>query len=140
MFSIPFFALSQDVDVEDNKILVDKKEYAGIEKDGCKSPAFCQFNVTSLSGKKVLVVVFREYKDIKEIKPSNPNGRVIYYEFIFLESKKKAEIAWVGGKTEKVAKAIVKEKLFKDGELDEAAVEEFVTVNGTNFSDKRPSF
>lgn len=130
---------AQKVEVDKaHRLTVDGQLYAFIEKDGCGfgSPT-CGFTVQDSSGKKVLVIRLEEFNDLAERKPSNTQGRVTYLSFVFLESKQKAEIGLFSLKTEKVAKMIVKNELFKDGKLNQEAVDNFVLINGTPFSKRR---
>ncbi len=131
-------SIAQKVDVGDDHIItVDKQNYAMIDREGCGMfEAECKFNVFDLDSTKQIVIMFRSYKDYMEIKPANKEGIVRYCEFVFLKSKKKAEVGSVFLKSAKMAKIIVKANLFIDGKLDEAAVDEFVTINGTPFSDR----
>jgi hypothetical protein len=140
MFFYSSSLLAQDVSYEKDKIFVDDKEYATMEKTGCKAFSVeCRYDLLNFSGSKEIVIVLRDYKDPREITTANKDGRVLYFEFVFLRSKQKAEIAFTGLKSEKLAKVIVKAKLFKDGQLDEKAVDEFVLINGTKFSERARS-
>jgi len=137
LLSLPLAALAQKVNVDKktNMVTVDKVYSFKIDRFDCGIGATnCHFDVSDTSGTKVLRINFREFKSFAERNASNPEGRIVYYEFVFLTSKTKAEINFVGGKEEKVAKAIVKNNLFLNGKLNEKAVEEFVLVNGTPFS------
>ena len=57
-------------------------------------------------------------------------------EFVFPETKQKAEIVFPGIKSEKVGKVIVKNGLIKDGALDQKAIDDFVFNAGTPYSDR----
>jgi hypothetical protein len=71
-----------------------------------------------------------------ERKSSNPEGIVRYYEYIFLVAKTKAEVEFLYIKEEKVAKSILKNNLIVNGKLNDKAVEEFILVHGTAFSER----
>jgi len=96
----------------------------------------CHFDVFDIDGNKVIRINYREFNSPVEISSSNPKGTVRYYEFIFLESKQKAEIKYAGISSEKVAKRIVSGNLIVNGKLDIKAVDEFVLTNGTPFSER----
>ncbi len=129
---------AQKVDVDDNDfITVDGKAYAKIERDGCGFAQDCKFYVSDTTGKKQIVIRIDEYNDPTKIQASNPKGRVVYFEFTFLESKQKAEVDVIGVKTIKVAKYVVKNELFKDGMISKEGVDNFVLINGTDFSKRK---
>jgi hypothetical protein len=131
-------AFSQKIESTDEKIMVDGKEYASYTKDGCKTfSQTCKVELSDLFGSKELIVMYRNFNDYSKVEAANPKGNVNYYEFIFLKSKKKAEIPFPGVKLSKLFKEIVKAGLFKDGKIDQNAIEEFILVNGTAFSDRQ---
>ncbi len=96
----------------------------------------CHFDVFDLEGNKLIRINFRSFKSPVEVSKYNKDGTVSYYEFIFLESKQKAEIAFMSINSEKLARSILSNKLMVDGKLNHSAVEEFILVNGTPFSDR----
>lgn len=137
----PLCCAAQKVEVNKDKIMVDEAEYAIIEKDGCGAfSETCEFNIKNLAGKKVIVVKSLSMTDPNKKDAGNPDGTVHYLQFIFLESKQKAETndpALLMLKPKDVAKLIVKAELFKTGELDAEAVSNFVLTKGTAYSDRK---
>jgi len=102
-----------------------------IEKFDCGFGAVdCHFDVFDLSGNKVMRVNLRDYNSVMQVSKSNPQGRVVYYEVIFLPTREICEVDFAGIKTEKVARMIGKAQLFQDGALNLKAAEEFVLVHG----------
>ncbi len=141
LFLLPFLSYAQktkiDINEETNEVSVDGTASFKLEKVDCGfAGTNCHFIAYDLAGTKVFSINLRSYNSPTEITSSNPKGTVHYYEYIFFESKQKAEIQYVGIKTEKVAKNIVTNKLFSDGKLDPKSVDEFVLSNGTPFADK----
>ena len=137
----PLYCTAQKIDVSKDKITVDETDYALIEKDGCGVlSSTCEYNVKNLAGKKVLLVKELDMKDPDKKDAGNPDGTVHYLQFIFLESKQKAETenpALLMLKAKDVAKLIVKAELFKSGELDAEAVSNFVQSKGTPYTDRK---
>ena len=102
-----------------------------IEKFDCGFGAVdCHFDIFDLSGNKVMRVNLRDYNSVMQVSKSNPQGRVVYYEVIFLPTREICEVDFAGIKTEKVARMIGKAQLFQDGALNLKAAEEFVLVHG----------
>lgn len=136
----PAIAYTQKVEIEKNKILVDNKEWAGFAKEGgCDLLAnICNIELSSLSGKKEIVVRMLSFKDWKEVSRYNKEGTVWYWEFTFLSSRQKADmlVRYNSKKDEKLAKDLVKAGFFKDGEIDPTAVDNFVLINGTKLSQR----
>lgn len=132
-------AAAQDVDVKDNAVLADGITFLRYEKEGCKMfSSTCVYNISDTAGKKEIVIQGKWYNDWAERKQSNPEGKVAYYEVVFLASGKKAELKHMGiGSEKKLMKTLVKAKLFENGQLNQKAVDEFVLVNGTPFSERR---
>lgn len=122
---------------ETNLVLVDNKPSFKLEKVDCGFGAVdCHFDVFDLTGKKVLRINLREFNSPVEVSQSNPKGRVVYYEFVFLDSKQKTELDFMGIKSEKVAKSLAKYQLFADGVLNTKSVDEFVLSHGTPFAER----
>jgi hypothetical protein len=139
LFLFPLMTIAQKVKHNDktNEMTADGVTVFKIERTGCGfAMSDCHFDVYDMEGNKVLRVNYREFKSPVERNASNPEGIVRYYEFIFLKSGKKAEIGHMGMKEEKVAKSIIKNKLFAEGKLDDKAVDEFVLVQGTRYSER----
>ena len=122
---------------KDNKILVDGTEIATIEKDGCGFSATCTYYVRNSEGKTLITVMFLSFKDSREIKQSNPDGKVFYYRLSFADERGVAEVAYTTPSSKSVAKIIVKAKLIKDNELDDYEVRQFIQVHGTRYSDRQ---
>lgn len=99
-------------------------------------PGIYNYYIKSLDGKKLAFLKFQDYHDPKEISSANPNGRVSYYEVTFLESNQIAEIM-VYARQIKMAEYIVKLNLVKNGEITPEAEQEFIMVNGREYSRKR---
>ena len=130
VMALPLCGMSQKIKVDNNKIFVDGAEYATMEKDGCGAfSQTCIYTIKDKDGKVVLIIKRGTEKVASEISASNPNGDLIYLDFIFTKSKQKGQIARMRWKAEKVAEKIVKAGLFKDGYLDEEAANNFVMVN-----------
>ncbi|TCJ14385.1 hypothetical protein EPD60_10350 [Flaviaesturariibacter flavus] len=127
LVALPIFASAQKVDVKDGKILVDGKEYALIER------SHGDFTVRDLSGNEAIIIRSVRFQD-----PTTSYSQpiVFYAEFIFLNSKQKAESKDLYHRINKMAEVVVKAKLFKDGVIDEEAVSRYVLINGTPFSDR----
>jgi hypothetical protein len=136
---LPFCAFTQDVDFDKktNELTIDGKPAFKIEREGCGfGDIECYYKMLDLNGKFLFRANMREFNSPVEVSQSNPKGRVIYLEFVFPETKQKAEIVFPGIKSEKVGKVIVKNGLIKDGALDQKAIDDFVFNSGTPFSDR----
>ncbi len=137
--ALPFITNAQKVklDGKTNQITVDGVNSFKIDRSGCGwGMPDCHFDVFDLDSNKVIRINYKEFKSPMERKASNPEGIVRYFEYIFLESKSKAEVEYLYMKEEKVAKDIVKNNLIVNGKLNGKAVEEFVLVHGTSFSER----
>ncbi len=135
MLPIALFAQKVKLGDKTNQVTIDGVNSFKIERSGCGwGMPDCHFDVFDNDGNKVIRINYKEFKSPMERKASNPEGIVRYYEYIFLDSKSKAEIEYLYMKEEKVAKNIVKNNLIVDGKLNDKAVEEFVLVHGTDFS------
>ena len=134
------FAVAQKIEVKKNQVLADKKPYLLFEKDGCKALDVenCTYYISDTSGNREIAVNYRTYEDPLKRSELNKSGIVNYYEVIFLKSKQMAEIPSEGFRSEKALMTkLVKGRLFANGTLNNAAVDEFVLVNGTTFSNRR---
>lgn len=133
----PFHSISQNVDFDKKTklVLVDGNPSFKIEKTDCGfGMVECHFDIFDSTGKKQIRINFREFNSPVEVSQSNPKGNVTYFEYIFLESRQKAEVNFYNLKELKLAKDIVKNGLMKNGMLNKDAVDEFVLVHGTPFS------
>jgi len=136
---LPLFGFSQDVDFDKktNEITIDGKPTFKIDRQGCGfGDIECYYKVLDLNGKFLFRANMREFNSPVEVSQANPKGRVIYLEFVFPETKQKAEIVFPGIKSEKVGKVIVKNGLIKEGALDQKAIDDFVFNAGTPFSER----
>jgi hypothetical protein len=139
LFVLPCMLFAQKVklDSKTNMVTVDAVNSFKIERSGCGwGMPDCHFDVFDLDSNKVIRINYKEFKSPMERKASNPEGIVRYYEFIFLASKTKGEVEYMFIKEEKMAKSIVKYNLFTNGKLNDKAVEEFILVHGTDFSER----
>lgn len=139
LFAFNSLAQKQDVQYQEEThlVLVDNKPCFKLEKVDCGFGAVdCHFDVFDLTGKKVLRINLRDFNSPVEVSQSNPKGRVVYYEFIFLDSKQKTELDFMGMKSEKLAKSLVKYQLFTDGVLNSKSVDEFVLSHGTPYAER----
>ncbi|MEY4702358.1 MAG: hypothetical protein RIR96_255 [Bacteroidota bacterium] len=136
---LPLLGISQDVDFDKktNEINIDGKPAFKIDRQGCGfGDIECYYKVLDLNGKFLFRANMREFNSPVEVSQANPKGRVIYLEFVFPETKQKAEIVFPGIKSEKVGKVIVKNGLIKEGALDQKAIDDFVFNAGTPFSER----
>ena len=137
--SIPFFGKAQDVDFDKktDEVTVDGVKVFKIERTGCGFGATdCHYDILDLEGNKLFKVNYRDFNSPVEISKSNPQGTVRYFEFVFFSSKQKAETDFTGIKEIHLAKFIVKNKMVKDGKINQTAVDEFVFSSGTPFSER----
>ncbi len=127
---LPLLTRAQKVKIEGEKVTVDGADFALMEKDGCGtfSPN-CNYTFKNLQGKPVLVIKRGIENVPSEVSPANPDGGIVYLDFNFLNSKQKGQLSRVRLKTEKIIERIVKAHLFKDGDLDEEAANNFVLIN-----------
>ena len=134
-------AQAQKTEVKDDKIVVEGKEIATIEKDGCGaiSPN-CTYYIRNSEGKTLITIVEIGYNDPSEQTMGNPEGRVRYLRFSFADGKGVAEVsnpAMLNTKPKDIAPLIVKAQLVKDNELSENDVQNFVQTYGTRYSDRQ---
>jgi hypothetical protein len=96
----------------------------------------CHWDVYDLSGNKVLIITRGFYTDPYEITKANPQGTVWYARLSFLDSSWNGEFKGGWLKTEKWAKYIEQQALFKDGMLDGKTAKQYVLVHGTPITDR----
>lgn len=131
------FAQKPKYDEKTKMVSLDGKDLFKLDRIGCGfGMVDCHYDIYDLQDNKIFRINFREFNSPVEVSSNNPKGRVTYFEFIFLASRQKAEVEELGIKQEKVAKMIIANNLIKDGKLDEKAVDEFILVNGTPFSER----
>ena len=137
-FSCCNIAFAQKVDVKDNIITVDGNPYAKIERDGNLLTAELSFTISSIStGKKLMVIAMQNIFLPERKSWDNPDGRVTYSKFVFLDSADhvcEADISFL--KNDKLAKYIVKNNLIINGELNAPEVKTFALVKGKPFSER----
>ena len=136
MLLCPIFAQAQKVvhDKKTNDVTVDKVKSFNLFREGCTfSKPECYFEIKDVEDKRVIRITYKAYRDATTITQYNPQGVVGYYEFVFLDSKQKAQTQMMPGKPQKAAEYIVKNRLFVNGKLDSKAVDEFVLIQGNRF-------
>ncbi|MEO8068669.1 MAG: hypothetical protein ABI599_13320 [Flavobacteriales bacterium] len=124
---------AQKVDVDDGIVSVDGTPYCKLVKKDCKL-GLCDFSVQALDGTEVAFLKWREYNDKDKRQQSNPNGRVLFYDWAFLTSGAKCETDQISQKN--VAKILVDGPLFKNGALNADGEKKIVLVNGTRHSER----
>lgn len=135
-----YSATAQKIEVKKDKVLSNNKTYLLFEKDGCStfSGSNCTYFISDTSGNREIVINYRTYQDPLKRSELNTTGIVNYFEVVFLKSRQKAEVEASTFKVEKTLMTkLVKGKLFEKGALNEEAVDDFVLVNGTEFSNRR---
>jgi hypothetical protein len=136
---MPFLGFTQDVDFDKktNEITVDGKPVFKVDREGCGfGDIDCVYKILDLQGKFLFRANMRQFNSPVEVSQANPKGRVVYLEFVFPETKQKAEVVFPGIKSEKIGKVVVKNNLIVDGVLDKKAVDDFVFNAGTPYSDR----
>lgn len=129
------FAQKPTYDKKTNEVALEGEHIFNIIRT-CDYGQNCRFEVFDLAGKKVMRINFLSFKSPVEVSKSNPSGNVNYLEFIFLESQQKAEYSIAPIHPKRVAAIIVSNNLIQNGELNEAAMNEFILANGTRFSER----
>lgn len=127
---IGFTANAQKIKVKKNNLTVDGTAIAQIEKIGCGTFNYnCTYYVYDLEGELMM--------NVKVMIPAIPieSVRNFYMRFAFVGIEGFAEIPTNSTKPKRIAETIVKSRLIKDNALNEAAVEQFIIMNGTPISD-----
>lgn len=141
-FLLSNLLFAQEADVKKNKILSDGQALANIEKEGCKalSPT-CTYYINSLDSDELLITIIElDMIDPMQSSAGNPEGRVRFLRFSFVGIDGIAEIknpALLNTRPKDIAKSIVKAQLIKDGKLNSNAVQNFIQVNGSRYSDRQ---
>ena len=135
LFGISAYAQDIEYDKKTFEVTADGTHVFSIERE-CDHGTNCRFHVSDVNGKEVLLIRYQMFNSLVERSQANPNGTVRYLEFIFLESEKKAEYDSSVINPKQVAKLVHKNGLFVNGELDATAVDQFVLINGTKFSER----
>lgn len=107
---------AQRVDVRNGMVFTDGKPYSLIDRDNCGVLGKCRITLSATDGRTAVLI---------NLDPTNFGGHT-YAVLHFLKSNVKARVEDFSSKENKVAKFIVKNNLFTGGELNEAAVAEFV--------------
>ena len=130
---LPISLAAQDIDVKDSAIIVDGKPYAKIEKDGHGIFQEHIFTIYELTGKAAIVIKWFKSTSASEMNRANPKGEYWYADINFLQSKQKGQLRYLKDKYKDIAKLIVKSKLFKEGKIDQEAVDNFILINPVMF-------
>jgi uncharacterized Fe-S cluster protein YjdI len=135
LFTSVLYAQKPEYDKKTNKVTLEEVHLFDLERI-CDHGTNCRFEIFDLSGKKIIRINYKSFNSIVERSKSNPEGTVRYLQFIFLESGQKAEYDSSVIKQKRVANVIVTNKLIQDGVLNVEAMDEFILVNGTEFSER----
>lgn len=131
---IYFSAIAQKAKIDDDIAYIDGMEYVRWESKMLGN----EISVKSLTDNEELIFLSsQQYNDQTQATASNPQGRVAYYEVVFVPLNKKCEITSNFPKA--LLKLIYNNSLIKDNKLDEAKVDAFILKYGTKFSDRRKS-
>lgn len=79
---------------------------------------------------------YKSFNLIVERSKINPEGTVRCLQFIFRESRQKAEYDSYVIKQKRIANIIVRNNIILVGELNNDAIEKFLLVNGTESSER----
>lgn len=83
---------------------------------------------------KLIIINYIRYRDPSSVSTSNPEGLQVYNEWVFPTLGKKGETTTNLPKV--FARNIYQEHLIVDGQLDTAAVSNFIFINGNTESEK----
>ena len=135
---LPILGFAQEVkfDKKTNIVTAGENSFRLMRENCGFGGVDCHYDVFDKDNKKVMVINFRDYNSPTEISAGNPKGHVVYSEYVFLETKQKAEVEYFYIKHAKLAKYIIQNKLIVNGLLDNKAVEEFVVSKGTPFKER----
>ncbi|MBK7753773.1 MAG: hypothetical protein IPI41_14545 [Flavobacteriales bacterium] len=125
---------AQKVAYEDDLVTVDGQPYCKLAKTNCKL-GLCDYHVATLDGAEIIFIKAMDYNDRDKVSSSNPNDRVLYFDWTFLGSGGKAETDQVSAKN--LAKAMVDARLLKDGALDTTGERNFIAINGTRHTNRQ---
>lgn len=90
----------------------------------------------NMSGKEIFVMKYSNFYKDSEKSSSNPEGRVIFMEFIFPNTSSTCEVQGAGT-LKHYAKMVYDNKLIVNGELDPVSEERFIKITGNDFSRNR---
>lgn len=128
-------AYAQNIAVKKGIILLDNQPYARMMADGDRC-----FYISNLKNERLFVVNRLSLNDPAAAQAANPTGEVKYWQFVFTKSKTVVETPYqrTYGETERViVRKICLAQLLKNDELDPQALADFVTNNGTLFTERR---
>ena len=134
---------AQQVEVRRNQILSDGNQVANIER--VCALGVCTFFIRNSEGRNLITIVQRDFIDPAEKRDAlqgNPhNGRVFYLRFSFADGRGVAETQNAGitrnAQNRAIATTIVMSNLIQNGELNDSAVQDFIQMHGTRFSDRQ---
>ncbi|MDD2983440.1 MAG: hypothetical protein PHQ74_08630 [Crocinitomicaceae bacterium] len=92
--------------------------------------------LSNLDGKELAFFKGLDFYDSQEITSGNPKGRVIYYETTFMNDQRQCELS-IPGMRKAFVKFILENKLVVDGEINVAAEDRLILINGKKFSERR---
>jgi hypothetical protein len=131
-FLVSAVAFGQKVKLEETIAFVDDVEYIYYEKQNMANDA-------SVKGLKAdheeLFLTYQSYVDPNLITKSNPEGKVRWVEFNFLDLGIKCEVQNHTHKA--MVKLIYENNLFVDGKIDPEAAQRFVSKYGMKFTEGR---
>ena len=124
---------------KDGEMIVNGDTVAYIEKEGCKLlSSQCVFTIVDENDDLLITVRQESFTDKNRRSHEFPDGTpTAYLVFSFRGSDEVAEVdSPFSPKEESVAKLVARHRLIKDRQLDPEAVRQFITANGTRFSDR----
>jgi hypothetical protein len=134
------FAQRQKVSVgKDGEMIVNGDTIAYIEKEGCKLLSTeCVFTIVDENDDLLITVRQESFTDRERRSREFPDGTpTAYLVFSFRGWDEVAEVdSPFSPKEESVAKLVARNRLIKERQLDPEAVRQFITSNGTRFSDR----
>jgi hypothetical protein len=93
------------------------------------------YKLKTLEGKEVAFFKWYSIKDKNSISPSNPEGRITYYDVTFYESGLKCEMD-----ANHTKKSLVRElhshNMVFENQVNQESIKSFVLIHGTKFSEK----
>ena len=92
--------------------------------------------LNNLGGKELAYFKGADFYDSQEITGGNPKGRVIYYETTFMNDQRQCELH-IPGMRKAFAKFIIENKLVVNGEINVAAEDRLILINGKKFSERQ---
>ena len=124
---------------KNGEMIVNGDTVAYIEKEGCKLlSSQCVFTIVDENDDLLITVRQESFTDKNRRSNEFPDGTpTAYLVFSFRGSNEVAEVdSPFSPKEESVAKLVARHRLIKDRQLDPEAVRQFITANGTRFSDR----